>query len=330
MKKIVALGVAVLLFFLAAKTVFWSAQFMRETGLTPGLFVRLIFNQGAKLKSQEGRTNILILGIGGGTHAGADLTDTMMVLSSDTQHKTMAIISIPRDIWSDTLKDRINSAYHYGEEKQRGGGLLLAKVLVEDVIGQPVHYALVIDFSGFKNVIDSVGGIDVDVPRAFTDPDFPIAGRENDTCPDDPANRCLYEVIHFDAGLQYMDGDRALKYARSRHAEGQEGGDFARSRRQQDILVALKNKLIRPFTWMTPKRLTNLPKVLDEATDMDINMGEALTLGKQFVGIEVDKIRKISFEDKLITPPSYVYGRYVLVPEDTWEEIHTYIEQQLQ
>ncbi len=328
MKKLVALAIAVLLFFFAAKLILWSVHFMRETGVTPGLLVRLVFDQGAKLKSQDGRTNILILGIGGGTHAGADLTDTMMVLSSDAKSQTMAMISIPRDIWSDTLKDRINSAYHYGEEKQKGGGLLLAKVLVEDVIGQPVHYELVIDFSGFKNVIDGVGGVDVDVPRAFTDPDFPIAGKENDTCPGDPTNRCLYETIHFDAGLQHMDGLVALKYARSRHAEGEEGGDFARSRRQQDILVALKNKMIRPLTW-TPTRLTNLPKVLDEASDMDMNIGEALTLGKQLVGIDVGKIKKISFEDKLEVPPSYVYGRYVLVPTEDWEDIHAFVANEL-
>ena len=127
-----------------------------------------------------------------------------------------------------------------------------------------------------------------------------------------------------------MDGERALIYARSRHAEGEEGGDFARSRRQQDILTALKNKMIRPFSWVTPGRITRLSRVLDEATDMDMNLAEALTLGKQFVRFSGTEVKKISFEDKLITPPSYVYGRYVLVPEDSWEDIHSFIKTQLE
>ena len=74
----------------------------------------------------------------------------MFTLSLNTATKTVALISIPRDIWSETLKDKVNTAYHYGEEKKKGGGLLLSKVSVEDVIGIPVQYAVVIDFSGFK------------------------------------------------------------------------------------------------------------------------------------------------------------------------------------
>lgn len=330
MKKIIALGVAVVFLFLLTKTALWSARFMQETGVTPPLVARLLFDNGAPLSSSRDKTNILVLGIGGGTHEGSDLTDTMMVLSLDNKKKTMAFISVPRDIWSDTLKDRVNSAYHYGEDKKKGGGLLLSKVVVEDVLGIPIHYAVVIDFTGFQNVIDEVGGIDVNVPTAFTDTKYPKPGMENATCPGDPTNACVYETVHFDAGVQHMDGARALIYARSRHAEGDEGGDFARSRRQQLIMVALKNKLVNPFTWFTPARMNSLLKVVDEATDMDMNVAEALTIGKRFVGAKESDIKRISFDDKLEVPPSYVYGRYVLVPIEDWEVIQAYIKEQLQ
>jgi LCP family protein required for cell wall assembly len=314
MKKIIAFAVFVLFLFLAAKTVLWTARFMR----------------GATLDSSDGRTNILILGIGGGAHEGADLTDTIMVLSLDNVKKTMALISIPRDIWSDTLKDKVNTAYHYGELKQKGGGLLLSKVIMEDVIGMPIHYAVVIDFSGFTKVIDAVGGIDVNVPEAFTDPQYPKPGMEQSTCPGDATNACVYETVHFDAGIEHMDGARALVYARSRHAEGDQGSDFARSRRQQIIMVALRDRFTHPTEWLTIPRLETLPKLLDDATDMDMNIAQVLTVGKRFASVRQDEIKKIVFDQLLDTPPAYLYNNlYVLVPQTSWDDVHSYIKQQL-
>jgi LCP family protein required for cell wall assembly len=314
MKKIIALAVFVLLLFLAAKAVIWTTRFMHE----------------AALESSGGRTNILILGIGGGTHEGADLTDTIMVLSLDTGKKTVALISIPRDIWSDTLKDKVNTAYHYGELKKKGSGLLLAKVTMEDVIGVPIHYAVVIDFSGFTKVIDAVGGIDVNVPEAFTDTQYPKPGMEQATCPGDPTNACVYETVHFDAGNQHMDGARALIYARSRHAEGDQGSDFARSRRQQIIMVALKDRFTHPMQWATLSRLQSLPKLLDDATDMDMTISQALAVARRFASVNQDQIKKVAFDQLLDTPPAYLYNNlYVLTPKTSWEDVHVYIKQQL-
>jgi len=329
MKKIVALGVIALFLFLVGAVVVGSARFMQDTGITPGVAAKLVFDAGAPLSSSDGRTNILILGVGGGNHEGADLTDTMMVLSLDQKNKSVAMISVPRDIWSDTLKDKVNSAYHYGELKQKGGGLLLSKVTVEDVLGISIHYAVVIDFSGFEKVIDEVGGIDVNVPTAFTDNQYPKPGMEQATCPGDPTNACVYESVHFDAGLQHMDGARALIYARSRHAEGVEGSDFARSRRQQIIMVALKNRIMHPMQWFTFARAKSLPKVIDDASDMDMKVSEAVTIGKRFIGVGDNQIKKISFEDQLEAPLAYVYGRYTLIPIDSWDTIHAYIKDQL-
>jgi len=313
--KIIALGIALILLFLAAKTLLWGVRFVRD----------------AKLDSSDGHTNILIMGIGGGDHEGADLTDTIMVLSLDPVKKTVALISIPRDIWSDTLKDKVNTAYHYGELKKKGGGLLLAKVTMEDVIGIPIQYAVVVDFSGFTKVIDAVGGIDVNVPEAFTDTQYPKPGMEQSACPGDPTNACVYETVHFDAGLQHMDGARALIYARSRHAEGNEGNDFARSRRQQIIIVALKDRFTHPAAWATLSRLQALPRLLDDATDMDMTVVQAFMVGRLFASTSQDQIKKIAFDQLLDTPPAYLYNNlYVLVPHTSWDDIHAYIKEQLQ
>lgn len=298
------------------KTWTWSAKFVRDTGLlTP-------------LKYHDGRMNVLLLGIGGGTHTGADLTDTMMVLS--VKSSSLSLLSLPRDIWSDTLKDKINSAYHYGEEKKKGGGLTLAKAIVEDVVGISIHYSLVIDFSGFTKVIDLVGGVTLTVPHAFTDSQFPIEGKEDDVCNGDPTLACRYEVVRFESGTQTMDGKRALTYVRSRQAEGEEGSDFARSRRQQEVFVALKEKLMKPAVWVSSTRTRMLLRALEEATDTDMNIGEFFTVGKAIAIIDQQEIRRISLDDLLYAPPSIWYGRYVLIPKESFEAIHEFVENQLQ
>ncbi len=308
------------------KVVVWSQQFKKETGLSATTIVKLIFNGGAPLAASDGRTNILVLGISGGTHQGADLTDTMLVISLNQKDHSTTLISIPRDMWSDTLRDRVNSAYHYGEESNKGDGLTLAKAITHEAIGLPIHYSFVIDFSGFKNIIDLIGGVDVVVPSAFTDVKFPIEGKENDLCGGDLTYACRYEALHFDAGLQHMDGTLALKYVRSRHAEGEEGSDFARSRRQQDVLVALRQKLLQPRFLFRPRIAFALFGAFDDATNMDMNIGELLTVGKTLAVTKPQAITKISFEDQLINPPLWEYnGKYVLVPKDGFSALHEYI-----
>lgn len=336
-KRIVIPGILKIVFFIVAffvivgitKVILWSQSFMRETGLTPMTIFRLLVNTGVDLKSHGGRTNILLLGIGGGTHAGADLTDTILVVSLDAKEKKMAMISVPRDLWSDTLKDKVNSAYHYGEEKKSGGGLTLAKVIVEDMVGLPIHYVLLIDFSGFENIIDIVGGIEINVPRAFTDTEFPIAGRENDLCDGDTTFACRYESVSFASGSQHMNGETALTYIRSRHAEGNEGSDFARSRRQQEVLVALQEKLKNPPTWVPPSRAFILFEAFNRASQTDMRIGELATVGKVIVKIGSAEERRISFVDFLTQPPLWMYGRYTLVPKENFQMIHEYIKTQL-
>jgi LCP family protein required for cell wall assembly len=302
---------------------------MEVTGLSPVTIARLAFDTGTPLAQTEGRTNILLLGVAGGDHAGANLTDTMLVMSVGREDKSLAMISIPRDIWSDTLKDRVNSAYFYGEQKREGGGLTLARAIIEDMTGLTIHYGLVIDFSGFKDMIDAVGGVEINVPQAFTDTEFPIVGREEDLCDGDPEYRCRYETIHFDSGVQRMDGETALKYVRSRHSEGSEGSDFARSRRQQEVLLALRNQVVQPTVWLSPTKLRTLLDAIDRATQSDMSVGELLTVGK-LISRATSEAKQVSIEDLLYVPPSSWYGRYVLLPTDSFEAIHEYIGTQLE
>jgi len=113
---------------------------------------------------------------------------------------------------------------------------VLAKSVAEEIVGIPVHYAVVVDFDFFQKVIDELGGIEVDVETDFVDDRYPIKGREDDLCNGDPKFSCRYETVEFKKGLQFMDGGAALKFVRSRNAEGDEGTDLARIARQEKVI----------------------------------------------------------------------------------------------
>lgn len=312
-------------------------KFSKQNNFSNKFFASLILNKEPPLKKYQGRTNVVLLGIAGGEHEGADLTDAMIFLSIDYSKKNIVEVSVPRDIWSETLKDKINTAYHYGEDKRKGGGLILAKAIVEEVVGQPVHYAWLIDFSGFKKLVDLAGGIDIFVENSFTDNLYPIQDKEDDFCGGDPTFSCRYEKLQIEKGLQHMDGERALKYVRSRHATGAEGTDFARGRRQQQVIVALKNKLLQPsFFWQNLKQGKQLFSAFDDTTDTDMNLSEQVLFFKTFLRLPQQKIRRLVLdsgdEEKkrkgfLVNPPLWQYnGGWVLVPRTgDFDEIHKYI-----
>lgn len=225
------------------------------------------------LPAASGRTNILILGREGlgADRGGGLLTDTMILVSVHQPEPDTVLLSIPRDVWVPSLKAKINSAYYYGNLKKPGsGGIILAKAAVDEIIGQPVHYALVIDFAGFEKIIDMLGGVDITVDKSFVDHKFPIAGKEDDECDGDPEFLCRYEIIQFNEGRQHMDGATALKFVRSRQAEGGEGSDFARSRRQEKLLLALRGKLLSASVLTNVKLLRSVMTQASQIVVTDI------------------------------------------------------------
>jgi len=225
-----------------------------------GTFVK---NAESKIKSQEGRVNILILGKGGVGHAGADLTDTMMIASVSLNNRSVNLISIPRDIWIAEIRAKINSAYYWGKEKSEfGGGLSFAKKNVEVLTGLPINYALVLDFSSFRGIVDALGGVKIDVVASFTDNLYPIEGREEDTCDGDKEFKCRYETVYFEKGVNNMDGTTALKFVRSRNGDNNENTDIAREARQQKVISAIKSKILSKSTLLNPFKLFKVWKVV--------------------------------------------------------------------
>jgi len=285
-----------------------------------------------KLESYRGRTNILLLGLAGGEHPGADLTDSLILFSINLTTKDTVLISLPRDIWVESLAAKLNTAFHYGETKSAGGGLILAKSAVSEIINQPVHYAVLIDFSGFEKAIDVVGGIDLTVPHSFVDNQYPVPGKETA----EPESE-RYERLEFLAGPQHFDGPTALKYVRSRHADGEEGSDFARSQRQQLVLMAFKDKLLSLSVLFNPAKIKALKQIFDSSVKTDfpgfvlpdlVKLGLRLKTIDLRTGIIDQGSESEDIPPLLYHPDSSLYGQWVLLPiANNWQAVHRYIEE---
>src|SRR3989304_5243960 len=163
-------------------------------------FYKIYFKKEIELKTEKktGNINVLILGKGGGRHEGPDLTDTIIVATINLNKNTVTLVSMPRDLWIPDLAAKINTAYSYGQERN-DQGKLLAKTAVSQVIGKQIDYVLVVDFDAFINLVDHLGGIDVNVRQTLDDYKYPITGKE-----DDPCDHADEEVI--DLSLQIATG----------------------------------------------------------------------------------------------------------------------------
>jgi LCP family protein required for cell wall assembly len=286
-----------------------------KQGFNIQLLNYLLINKGNYLKNSDNITNILFLGVGGALHEGGDLTDSIIILSLHSG-KSIKMLSIPRDLWSSDLQDKINSAYHYGQQKKPGGGLTFAQVTIEDLIGIPIHYVVLLDFQIFKKIIDAVGGVEVNVKTGFTDELYPIEGKENAECPNDSAFKCRYKTVTFQTGQQFMNGDKALEFVRSRHSASKEGSDFSRGERQQEIILALRNKLFKWQQIFNVNENLEISRIINETVKSNLSPGEYLVILSEFYKYK-GVIGNFSIEPFLYVPNAQIYqGKYVLVPNN--------------
>jgi LCP family protein required for cell wall assembly len=251
------------------------------------------------------RINILVMGLDRRPREGQTLTrsDTMFVLTIDPQTKTAGILGIPRDLYVDIpdgeggyFEDRINTALVYGEVNDyKGGGHQLAIDTVEHNLGVKIGHYVIIDFEGFKEVIDALGGIDVDVPTYLYDPTYSWTELPGD-----------YDPQEFEPGLQHMDGETALAYARIR----QNSDDLDRIQRQQRIIFAVMDKALGLNVLRNALELWNKYK---DAIDTDINDIQLAGFAKLAADISPEKISALSL-GPATTPWMTPQGASVLLP----------------
>ena len=320
-KSLILLLIFLLIFFLIRPYYLFFTQTLKISPL------KTLFSLDS-LKTYDDQITVLILGIPGKNHEGGTLSDSMIVANYNLKSHKLHTVSLPRDIWSDTLNDKINTAYAYGEAKQKNGGLKLAKAEIEAVVGIPIQYAAVIDFDKFKELVDLLGGIEIAVERSFTDRQFPISGRENAPCGGDPDFRCRYETVSFNKGVIHMDGAATLKYVRSRHAVGIEGSDFARNKRQQKVLEAIKNKLSADIKKFDLGLLKKLYLAFDRLLTRDITNQQLAIIVKNIIFARDFTQKEIALsQDFFINPENKSYnGQYILIPKSgNFADIHQYI-----
>lgn len=261
----------------------------------------------------DDRINILLLGVGGVGHEGGLLADTIMLASYKPSIQKASLVSIPRDLsvpipgygWR-----KINNINAIGETKAENGAAYSAQML-SDLFDIPIQYYFRIDFTGFEEFIDALDGIDVYVENTLDDYKYPVTGKED---ADDVEER--YEHLHIDRGQQHMDGALALKYARSRHADGIEGSDFARAKRQQNVIEAVKDKLLSIGTFVNPKKIGNILDALESNLSTNMEVWEMIRIYKEAKDIETaDIIQKVldNSPQGLLVDARYE-GAYVLEP----------------
>ncbi len=257
----------------------------------------------------EDRVNILALGIGGEGHDGPYLTDTIMVISLKPSSGEVGLLSIPRDMVVKIKNNgwqKINQIYSLGRVTSEAAGLKNIEQAIEDTLDIKIHYYGLITFKGFEEFIDQIGGIAIDVPQSFTDPLY-------------PTNDYYTQTVSFTKGRQTMDGPTALIYARSRHGNNFEGSDFARSHRQQLILEAVKDKLFRFSTLLSPNKLSAILDLLGNSLKTNMSIWQALQIADMVKQTGQDKIYRLILDDSpdsLLEPGFTEEGAWILQPKD--------------
>ncbi|GAP62627.1 hypothetical protein ARMA_1050 [Ardenticatena maritima] len=252
----------------------------------------------------RGPVHVLVLGIDQRPgENGPFRTDTMLLVRFNPATRRIALLSIPRDLWVDIPtvgENRINTAHFFG-------GPDLARQTVQQTLGVAVHYYVVVNFDGFTQIIDAMGGIDVDVPETLHDENYPTEDYGVTT-------------IHIEAGPHHMDGRTALIYARSRYSTN----DFDRAQRQQQILAAMKARLQQPGAWW---RLPRVAQAVFNAVESDIPQREWVALG--VIALRAKTIERLAIGPDQVTPYITANGAYVLLPN--WdainEVVHAFLRQ---
>jgi len=282
------------------------------------------------------RINIVLYGYGGVQHAGGDLTDSIMVVSIQpvaNHPPQVAEISIPRDWYvriplknGQATDQRINFAYAAGmlgegpePASSVDAGAAVADPLIEHLLGVGINYFVGVNFDAFKQAVNAVGGINIDVPTGFTDNQYP-AGECSQ-------GNCGYETVHFNAGVQHMNGATALIYARSRHGNNGQGSDFARSRRQQQVIVALKAQL------ESIGGIGQLPDVISALGDnvlTNLTISDAESLYGLVQGVNPATIEHVSIDDTNFLYdcgyPSRCGGYYLYAHDSSFKTLSHYVQ----
>ncbi len=258
-------------------------------------------------QTQVPAINVLLLGTDARPEEG-DIanTDTMILLTFDPHNQTAGMLSLPRDLWIPLpgygYDTKINTAYAVGEsDNYPGGGPQLAKDTVSSFIGQPIQYYARVNFRGFVELIDLIGGVDVIVANPIYDDQYPT----------DDYQTMLFQL---DAGTQHLDGETALMYVRTRNVDD----DYSRAGRQQQVIRAVVDKVLRAD--LLPTLLPKLPRLLytmRSSIETDVPMALQLELANYLNSNSLREVRQLVLDNRYGEETYAENGAWILLPDRT-------------
>lgn len=296
------------------------------------VFTPIIFNTtGTVVAPKKWVTNILIVGIGWAWHQAWELADSIMLASLDEERNNVTMISIPRDLYvsygTGGSAGKINALYPIWLSQKKGISLLANKV--SEVTGQSIHHYMVIDFTAFRYVVNALDGIEIDVTRDLYDSEYPDYNYG-------------YTIFSVKKWLQVFNGETALRYARSRHSTS----DMDRSRRQQQIINAIKTKALSAGVITSPTKISAIIDATRKNINTDLTISDIVSMGTTFAKIDTWDIHVYNLGSDcmvfnnctvwayLYSPSmAYFWGAWSLIPEwarinrlSYYEHIHQFVD----
>lgn len=300
-----ALGIIILAFaiYLGGASLLNKLRGVRFIGLFTGIFSRDLLMDSAL------HTNILLLGVGGENHEGGNLTDTIIIASLDHRRNSVSMLSIPRDLHVKSAVNAVRANELYSAGKAKWGdeqALNFMQQTLSSVFEIPIHYAAKVDFKAFEEIIDTLGGVEISVEETIDDPFYPREGTFD------------YEPFYLAKGLRRLDGATALKYARSRKTSS----DFDRSKRQQQIITAMKNAASESNSYSRKNLIKQLYYSLSKHVETNLSLGEILSLADFGSKLDSKNVVSANINDDPFSRGGFLYapardlynGAFVLVP----------------
>jgi len=332
MKKVLAiLGLFIILSVLAG-FIFWGLKNWREVAIIEKNLDQDTASEEHQVFSQD-EINILFLGLTGNDSSGANLTDAISVLNLNLKKKKAAFIGIPRDLWvkigDSNGAMKINGLFEWeNASKPKNPKYSLIQDKISQITGLNIDYVIILDLDGFRYIVDSLGGINIYIDKEIVDPQL-----KN---PDNPS-----EIFKLEPGWRYLDGKTAAKFIRTRYAPE---GDFSRIHHQQQMLIAIKNKVVGLFNVWGLAKLLNIYRGLDGHIITNLNFESLIKLAKLAPTIKEGNTEYLVISNRppdnlLISTTLEMIGLdgqptmgYVLLPRlgfEKYDEIHKYLREQL-
>lgn len=332
-----------ILFVLVASAILavnWTYQYIdivaRLNHQEPAQLVAEVVTAINQSQPQSQPVSILLLGLDQLDERSPEslLTDTLILVNFNPRRNQVKVVSLPRDLWLAEYETKINSIYYYGHQQTEVDPQTYTKSIIAEVTGQEVDYLLPLSMNGLEDLIDSLGGVEIDVATGFVDNEFP----KPDVPPDAPEDQ-LYKTVRFEPGSQLMSGSRALEYIRSRHSGDLETGtDISRSERQKQLVAALVAKLTKKETLINPQIVGSIYNwyqtyIQPYGIDLTTIFGwlKSLSGMPEIISVSIPATLSGDPEEILYNPRDHSHNLWVFAPrDDSWQELHQFLESELE